>query len=551
MLRRLFILALIVGQLAADVPPETVIASHAMVVAGHPEAAEAGLAVLRAGGNAVDAAVAVSLSLGVAEPFGSGLGGKLMLLYYDARSRRVHVIEAMDAASTTLQVAAFLARPEPERTEGGASVAVPGLPDGLWRAHQRWGVRPWTEDVAPARALAEHGAFVLPKTAELIAASSARIADNPEAARLYLPQGRPPIVGSRLPNADLARTLARYSAEGPGAIYRGAIAEALVATVQRAGGFLTAADLAAYRAHDAKPIVVPFYGGQLYSSSSPTGGGVTLLAALATLRDAPWTPGRLRNAANLDRLGRTFQTVSAAVNEIIGDANAAEQDISRLFSPSSIEALRRRAAAPGPITRSLALVEAGAASTTHFIVVDAKRNIVCATQSLSFHFGCGLVAPGTGILLNNSLSNFSVRDPLHRNFPAPGRRPRSTIAPTLWLGADLRPRLALGLPGGQRIPTALLQILIDYAAFERPLADAIGDIRLHFVNGDQGSVLEYEAGLPPEESESLGQRGWATAEIEPAGTGIHFGGVSAVEFLPDGTLRGHADRRRTNAARGQ
>jgi gamma-glutamyltranspeptidase/glutathione hydrolase len=547
--RQILAVALYVGA-SAEVPVnvECLTAPHTMVVAGHPEAAEAGVAVLRAGGNAVDAAVAVSLSLGVAEPFASGLGGKLVLLYYEAATQRVHVIEAMDAASDSLPVRAFLAQTEHERMEGGPSVAVPGLPAGLWLAHQRWGVRPWADNVAPARALAERGALVLPKTVELFAESRARFEHDPEASRLYLPGGKLPVPGTRLPNTDLARTLARYATEGPPAIYRGDIADALVSTVRRAGGYLTRDDLVRYRVRESEPLAIDFAGGRLYSTPSPTSGGATVLAVLATLETASWAAGPLHSVENIDRLGRAFHAVYPAVNAAIGDTPGADRRTAGLLTAASIAGYRERAAAPlAPVPL---IAETGSASTTHFVVVDSARNIICATQSLSFHFGCGLVAPGTGILLNNSLSNFSTDDPAHPNYAAPGRRPRSTIAPVLWLDAAGRPRLAVGLPGGQRIPTALAQVLIDATVFHRPLADAIGDTRLHFLNSNRGPVLQCETGLPTDVAEALARRGWSLQISEPAGTGLHFGGVNAVEFTADGALRGLADSRRTNAARG-
>lgn len=542
---------LAVRVLGGDLPvaPEVAVLPRVAVVAGHPEAAAAGLAVLQAGGNAVDAAVAVSLSLGVAEPYGSGLGGKLVLLHYESATRQVQVIEAMDAASGTLPVSAFLAAPAADRNEGGPSVAVPGLPAGLWRAHQRWGRRAWADDVAPARELAERGAVVLPKTVAFFAESEARLGRDPEARRLYLPGGRLPEEGMRLPNPDLAKTLARYAAEGPDAIYRGPVADALVGTVRQAGGYLTREDLAGYRARDAASLSVPFAGGLLHASSTPTSGGATLLAVLATLESAAWSPGPLRAPANLDWLGRVFYAVYPAVSAAAGDAGDGGDRLARLLAPASLAEFRRRA---GLALASQAAVAADPAvsSTTHFVVVDADRNVVCATQSLSFHFGACLVAPGTGILLNNSLSNFSIDDPAHPNFAAPGRRPRSTIAPALWLAADGTPRLAIGLPGGQRIPTGLAQVLADVALFHRPLVDAVADVRLHFLNGPGGPLIESESGLPDNVGPELERRGWSVRTKEPAGTGLYYGGVNAVEILPDGTLRAIADRRRTNAARG-
>ena len=202
-----FLLALIPLQSAVPVAVTPVRGRDGMVVAGHPEAAALGLAVLRAGGNAVDAAVATSLALGVAEPYGSGLGGKLMLLHFEAKTGRVTAIDAMDAAGS-VDVTRWIAMPAEERATGYPSVCVPGLAAGLWTAHRRWGVKPWAEVVRPAIDLARGGFEILPKSREQFAEQEKKLRKgDAEIAGLYLPGGRLPEVGSRLPNEDLARTI--------------------------------------------------------------------------------------------------------------------------------------------------------------------------------------------------------------------------------------------------------------------------------------------------------------------------------------------------------
>jgi len=547
LLGRRFAWVLGVATVSAAVPPEVLVAPHAMIVAGHPEAAEAGLAVLAAGGNAVDAAVAVSLALGVAEPYASGLGGKLELMYYDASTRHVTVVDGMDAASRSLPVAAFLAQSYHDRTEGGASAAVPGLAAGLFEAHRQWGVRPWADDVRPAQALAERGSRVYAKTVALMAESRARFEHDAAARKLFLPNGALPAVGSRLRNPDLATTLGLLAAQGPDAVYRGPVAAAIVAAVGSAGGYITAEDLAGYRAHVWEPLSIPWAGGRLFSAP-PVAGGELLLAVLGAVDGRTWAPGPLRDEANLESLGRIFRAAYPLYDLAVGDRPASRSRVDHLLSPAGLARLGRAWAAEAPAVAEPA--EVPGKSTTHFIVVDRDRNIVCVTQSLSLHFGCGIVPPGTGIVLNDTLSDFNMRTPSNPNYVAPGKRPRSTIAPSIWLDAQGKPRLAIGLPGGGRIPTGLAQVLIDYTAFHRPLAEAVGDTRFHLLNAGRKKVLEVESGLAPAELKSLRADGWSVETAEPAGTGGHFGGVNAVEFLPDGTLRGVADVRRTNAARG-
>lgn len=557
-------IGLSVGHAKTDpisVPITPVVAAHGLVVAGHPQAAQAGLSVLQAGGNAVDAAVATSLALGVAEPYASGLGGKLMLLYFDAASRRTYVIEAMDAAGT-LDVGTYLKRPEADRSYGYGAVCVPGLPAGLWMAHEKWGTRRWQDDVEPAIALARTGFQVLPKSTDFFEEQAKKLRrGDPEIARLFLPEGKLPEAGQLLPNPDLARTLTLLARKGRDGFYRGPVAEAIVAAMRKGGGSVTAADLNGYEARLADPVAISFHGNRILSAPPPSNGSAMLFPALKALETETFPEGSLRSAAALDHLGRVWREVEPEAYRMIGDVPASRFYFEKLIAPDSIEALRARAALPSAArTEAADLDDADAApesrravgATTHFIVVDRQGNIVCATQSLSVHFGAGVVAPGTGVVLNNSMSNFEYGDPQHVNFVATGRRPRSTIAPTI-VFREGRPMLALGVPGAARIPTTMLQVLLDRLVLGRTLADAIGDNRFHFsIPWRPGDVATFEAeqSFPSGPANALRKLGWKVQFIEPTGRGRKFSGVNAVEFGPGGQLTGIADPRRTNAALG-
>lgn len=548
---------LLVAALAGATPVEVtpVPAAHGLVVAGHPEAAQVGVDVLQAGGNAVDAAVAVSLALGVAEPYASGLGGKLVWLYYEAATGRTYALDALDAAGAAFVAEAYQRRSEDDRYYGPAAAAVPGLPAGLWLAHQRWGARPWADDVAPAIRLARDGFTVLPKTRQFFAEKEKILRrGDPEIARLYLPGGALPVVGSRLANPDLAHTLERLAAHGRDGFYRGPVAEALAATVTRAGGAFALADLEAYEAHVTEPIGIDFQGYRLLSAPPPTNGAPLFLTILKALEADTWT-GPLRSAANLDRVGRVWRVVQPRVQAAIADVPEARFNFEKLVAPDTIAEIRAQAGVAAPVGEKVAVLpeaELKAASTTHFVVVDARGNIVCATQSLSLHFGAGVVVPGTGVILNNSMSNFAYGTTRSVNRAAPGKRPRSTISPTLVLRAG-QPVLAVGIPGGTRIPTAMLQVLLDRLVFGRPLADAIGDTRLHFERDwRQGNAESFEAeqSLPADTAADLRARGWTVELTELAGTGKEYGGINAIELQADGSRTGYADPRRTNAAVG-
>lgn len=535
-----------------------VTAPHGMVVAGHPEAAQAGADVLKAGGNAIDAAVAVSLSLGVAEPYGSGLGGKLMLLYYEASSGKTYVVDAMDAAGASLDVKRYLRRPENDRSYGYGSAAVPGLAAGLWLAHQKWGVHPWAQDVAPSIGLAEKGFLVLPKTRVFFAEQEAKLRrGDAEIARLYLPEGELPKAGTRLPNPDLARTLGYVAEKGRDGFYKGPVGEALAAANERNGGAFNLTDLATYEARISEPIGIDFRGYRILSSPPPSNGSPLFLTIMKVLEDEHWS-GPLRNAQNIDLIGRVWREVQPRVQAGIGDKPEAYFNFEKLVAPDSIAELRKKAQVPTVEERKVAWwddsgwSESAAAATTHFAVVDGKGNIVCATQSLSLHFGAGVVAPGTGVVLNDSMSNFAYTRPESINYVAPGKRPRSTISPSI-VFQNGKPLFAMGIPGSSRIPTAMLQALLDRLAFGRPIAEAVGDTRFHFERSwrkNDEESFETEDSMPESELAALKRLGWRVELSEKAGTGKHFGGINVIEFNKDGSVTGYADPRRTNAAAG-
>ena len=544
------------GGVPVTVTPVT--GRHGMVVAGHPQAAQAGVDTLKAGGNAIDAAVAVSLALGVAEPYASGLGGKLMLLYFEAASGRTYAVEAMDAAGS-LEVAAYLQRAADDHSYGYGAVCVPGLAAGLWLAHGKWGRLKWADDVAPSIQLARDGAETLPKTRDLFAEQETKLRrGDPEIARLYLPDGALPRIGSRLPNVDLARTLALVAEHGRDGFYRGPVAAALVAGSQKGGGVLTADDLAHYEARLTEPIGIEFRGYHLLASPPPSNGAPLFLAIMKVLENEPFASGPLRTAANLDKVGRVWRLVLPLVQRGIADVPEAAFNFEKLVAPDSIAVIRAKVASGAKPEPAVAqwddsgFSDSAMAATTHFLVVDGQGNIVCATQSLSLHFGAGVVAPGTGVILNNSMSNFAFSDVKALNYLAPGKRPRSTISPTI-VFREGRPVFALGIPGSSRIPTAMLQVLLDRLVLNRPLAEAIGDTRFHFDSNwrrDNEETFEAETSLPAADVAALTALGWKVSLPEVAGVGRHFGGINAIELNADGSLTGYADPRRTNAAIG-
>lgn len=542
---------------ASPCQAESVQADRWAVATGHPEATAAGLAVLRDGGNAIDAAIAASLTLGVAEPYGSGLGGKLVLLYHDAASGEVTCIEALCPSATAMDVEAFVQLPSRDRKYGYRSFGVPGLPAGLWEAHRRWGEKPWKQLVAPAERLARRGIIVSETMRGLWLPHEKDLAADPEASRLFLVDGATPPTGARLPNPDLGETLARLVAGGAEGFYHGPTAEMIVGAARAAGAPISLEDFAGYQPRVTEPLAVNYRGYRVYSSPPPLTGGATVLAALraSELMGTP-TPDQ-RNALYLDRFGRLLRQIYPRVTREIADTPDAAASAHALLQDESLRGIATRADQTEAVTTGyeISLDDSLAAGTTHLVVADAQGNLVSLTQSLSLHFGAAVVPPGTGVLLNDSMSNFATTWRESPNFADAGKRARSTVAPVI-ATRDGLPALALGLPGGQRIPTMTLQILADHLGAGVPLAEAFERPRWHLrrPTGSKQPKNYIDLEERPDEAElaalreGLKQRDWRTG-LKRA-NGLYFGGGNAIARTPGGKLIAIADSRRTNHAAG-
>ncbi len=566
------------GEIAKPQAPIMAAGRH-MVVAGHPEAAAIGNDILASGGSAADAAVAVSLALGVAEPYGSGLGGKLALLHLEAATGEVAAIEALDESSHRFTRSELAEADGKDHLEGWKAVATPGLLAGLWALHQEWGRLPWAQLVTPAAELADRGAEVLPLTRVFFERRIERISVSPEAKEIYLPGGTLPEISQRLPNPDLGKTLREIALKGARGFYEGWVAEAIARASAQHGGYLDLEDLAQYRASRGTPLAVDFEGHRVYSSAPPTSGGATVLLTLAALQGAPWQGSSILEPPNLDLLGRALEDLYPLIQSHVADRSEARfwvedflqrsvtaakgadfgrqpaaldsfasSAVSRL--PGSSEGLARRSFAFPATYAPVSKAVDPDGSTTHFVVADRDGNIVSVTQSLSHHFGAGVVAAGTGVVFNNTLHNFSYRDRTSVNLAGPRKRPRTTIAPTLVTTPDRPGELwALGLPGGQRIPTATLQVLLESLVFGHPLEDAIQAPRVHLRRPLDGSpAREFELESPPDGlAGDLAALGWTVTHNTSTEA---FGGFCALRRTAEGRVVGIADRRRTNAAAG-
>ncbi|MFH8448498.1 gamma-glutamyltransferase [Streptomyces fungicidicus] len=533
------------------------------------DASAAGIEVLRNGGNAVDAAVATAAALGVTEPYSAGVGGGGYFVYYDARSRTVHTLDGRETAPLTADSGLFLENGEPipfaEAVSSGLAVGTPGTPATWQRALDAWGKRGLGTVLKPAERLARDGFTVDDTFRTQTAANETRFRHFPDTAELFLPGGELPAVGSTFRNPDLARTYAELRRKGVDALYRGDIGRDVVNTVNKPPvdpgsgwnarpGELTARDLAAYRAVSRPPTKTSYRGLDVYSVAPSSSGGTTVGEALNILEGTDLSD--TGDARYLHRFIEASRIAFADRGRWVGDPAfedvPAKELLSQRFADSRACLIRDDAVltsplAPGdPRDPKPCAARGGEAApttyegenTTHLTTADKWGNVVAYTLTIEQTGGSGITVPGRGFLLNNELTDFSfapanpaVHDP---NLPGPGKRPRSSISPTIVLDRHDRPVVALGSPGGSTIITTVLGTLTGFLDRGLPLADAIAAPRASQRNTAQ---TDLEPGLYDSEVrqrlEALGHVFRENPEI---------GATTGVQRLPDGRWLAAAEK---------
>jgi gamma-glutamyltranspeptidase / glutathione hydrolase len=488
------------------------------------DASAAGLEVLRHGGNAVDAAVAAAATLGVTEAYSAGIGGGGFMVVYLAGKRRVVTIDGRETAPAAFEEDSFIdpatGAPIPfaERVTSGLGVGVPGTVATWRRALRDYGTRPLGKLLQPAIRVAERG-FVVDQTFhDQTASNAARFAAFPATAELFLPGGAAPAVGSVLRNPDLARTYRLLARHGTGPFYRGRIASAIAETVQDPPvdpastlnvrpGVMTTDDLAAYRALERPPTRVGYRGYRVYGMGPPSSGGSTVGEALNILEG--YDLGGESSTQALFHYLEASRLAFADRNRWVGDPAYVNVPLRGLLSQGFADERRCLIGetanvspvppgdpfppfGPGCPAGGVAVTSpAERPATTHLSVADRWGNVVSYTLTIEQTGGSGIVVPGYGFLLNNELTDFNpvplfagVPDP---NLPAPGKRPRSSMSPTI-VFRDGRPVLAVGSPGGATIITTVLQILVEHLDRGASLPEAIAAPRVSQRNSDPGDA---------------------------------------------------------------
>ena len=487
---------------------------HGAVGANHPMATQAGLDILRAGGNAVDASVAISLALGVCEPMSSGLGGDGFYHVYMAGTGKAEVFNGTGSAP-------MAATPERFRdgipVVGPLSVSVPASLAGIAAMHAAHGRLPWAKLVAPAIALARDGFIVADDLAESLPREASRLKRWPSTVKVFFKSdGTTLSAGDRLTQPDLAATLQGIAQNGPRDFYEGATAQKIAEGIRSAGGVMTAEDLKNYRAIERAPVRGTYRGYDIVSMAPPSSGGIALIEMLNILEG--YDLAHDSQPQELFLLVEAMKRAYADRAYFLGDPDAVKVPVARLISKSYAAEWRKsidpeHATAAEDIKPFAAPIDGEGRNTTHYSVIDRFGNAVSNTYTLNFSYGMGMVADGTGVLLNNELDDFAAKPAVpnaygligfEANAPGPGKRPLSSQTPTIVL-KDGKPFLVTGSPGGSLIINAVLQVAVNVIDRGLDIAAAVAAPRLY----DQWTpdVVLAEPGFPDDAIKTLEARG--------------------------------------------
>jgi gamma-glutamyltranspeptidase/glutathione hydrolase len=527
-----------------------------MVAAEHQLASQAGVAILEAGGNAVDAAVATSLAVGVANPTSCGIGGGGFMLIFDQANGRVAALDYRETAPAGASRDMFVrdGRVVPELSlHSGLAVATPGEIAGLFAALQRYGSKSFAEVAAPAIVLARDGFAVEAHLADSIARNAELIRARPAlAALLFHPDGTPLRAGEILRQPQLAATLETIAARGQRAFYQGRIAGAIVAAVQAAGGVLSERDLASYRPVWRRPVSASFDGYTFYGMPPPSSGGGVMIEALNIMRDDDLRALEQDSPTYLHLLAEALQFGFADRAEFYGDPDVVRVPLARLTSRQRARQQRRRISAPTSFSPDWygRRVVADDHGTSHLSVVDGRGNAVACTTSINTAFGSMVVAGDTGIILNDTMDDFSAQPGTpnvfgligsEANAIAPGKRPLSSMSPTIVTRGGAVAAVAGG-SGGPLIITGTLQALLNALIFGDDAEAAVSAPRLH--HQWMPPVLLVESGIGAGTRGALTRLGYRIADLPAAAS------VQLVLRAPDGTLDGASDPRKGGKAAG-
>ncbi len=489
-----------------------VVATHGMVVSQEAAASRIGLDILKRGGNVVDAGVAVGMALAVTLPRAGNLGGGGFMLIHLALGNKNIAIDYREKAPALTTKDVFLdanGQADPFKSRfSGLAIGVPGTVAGLELAWRKYGSGKFTfaQLVAPAAALARQGISFEDDLADSLPAAAPMLAKHPSSARIYLrPDNRPPNVGDHIALDDLAATLDTIAAQGSAGFYDGPVAAKIVASVQAAGGRMTLDDLKNYSAVEREPVMGTYRGHTIVSMPPPSSGGVHIIEIGNILEGYPLGEQGLNSARTIHEMAEAEKLAYADRSHYLGDPDFYKIPVKGLTSKAYAEHLRA-GISPDRARPASEIAPGGperyeSDQTTHFSIVDEAGDAVANTYTLNFSYGSGLVAEGTGVLLNNELDDFAAKRGAANaygllgddaNAPGPNKRPLSSMSPTI-VFKDGEVELVTGSPGGSRIITTVLQIIINVIDHGLNVAEAEDAPRVH--DQWQPDELRVERGL--------------------------------------------------------
>ncbi|WMS41618.1 gamma-glutamyltransferase [Acuticoccus sp. MNP-M23] len=530
--------------------------SH-MVVSQEAQASLVGERILAEGGNAVDAAVATGFALAVTLPRAGNIGGGGFMVVHMAGSGETVAIDYRERAPGAAERNMFLdeageASAQKSR-RSGLAVGVPGTVAGLALAHERYGSGKFTlsELIAPAIALATDGFVVSPDLEAALGRERTRtlLEADPEAAAILYPGGAVPVAGSRLPMPALAQSLRRIAEDGPAGFYEGPTAAAIVKTVADRGGRMTLDDLKTYEAMVREPARGTFKDYEIASMPPPSSGGVHLVQMLKIIEDAPFGTYGLNSAAMIHLMAEAAKHAYADRALYLGDPDFVDIPVAKLLSEAYAESIRAKISMETTTPSSEIMADPAnlpheSNETTHYSVMDAAGNAVANTYTLNFSFGVGFAAEGTGILLNNELDDFSAKPGVpnaygliggEANAVGPRKRPLSSMTPTIVL-KDGAPLIVTGSPGGSRIITTVMQVILNATVHERDIMTATAAPRVH--HQWLPDYIRIEEGISHDTIRLLEEKGH-DVRIQSS-----MGAAQSIMRGPDGLLYGASDPRR-------
>jgi gamma-glutamyltranspeptidase/glutathione hydrolase len=477
----------------------------AAIATAHPLASEAAMEMIKKGGNAADAAVAASFVISVVRPQSTGIGGGGFLIYHDAKSIQQRVYDFRERAPAAATRDMYLDKDgNPKNFEfnghklkdasvnGHLSVGIPGLVRGLEEFHQHYGKLKFSEVISPAIRAARDGFTVYPSLAEDIEERREVLNAFPSSSKIFIPNGKPLVVGDQLVQSDLAKTLELIAEQGSSSFYTGKISELILAEMKRGGGIINAKDLADYRVKERQAVEGRFGEFKIISMPPPSSGGAHIIQMLNMMSELKIANKKRHEPQTLHLIAETMRRAFADRAELLGDTDFIKLPLRGILNPDYAKSLAKGiqydAITPSSQFKKSNAWSFESDSTTHLSVVDDEGNAVSSTQTINYSFGSCVVAEGTGIVLNDEMDDFSMKPGVpnaygligsEANAIAAGKTMLSSMSPTIVLNKDNKVHLVVGSPGGPRIISATFQTILNSLAFKMSPQESVHSLRIH------------------------------------------------------------------------